>query len=89
MPRGLCFVLMPFGKKPDASGSLVDFDAVYHDLIASAIRHADLDSLRADAERWNHSQTDGLRKSSRDAPTNSLGRRVPCCNRSIPRSPSR
>jgi hypothetical protein len=50
MPRELCFVLMPFGKKPDAGGTLVDFDAVYHELIAPAIRLADLDPLRADEE---------------------------------------
>lgn len=50
MPRELCFVLMPFGKKPDASGSLVDFDAVYSELIAPAIVKADLDPLRADEE---------------------------------------
>lgn len=50
MPRELCFVLMPFGKKPDASGSLVDFDAVYTELIAPAIVKADLDPLRADEE---------------------------------------
>jgi hypothetical protein len=50
MPRELCSVLMPFGMKPDGGGSLVDFDAVYHDLIAPAIRHADLDSLRAEEE---------------------------------------
>lgn len=50
MRRELCFVLMPFGKKPDASGSLVDFDAVYHELIAPAIAQADLDPLRADEE---------------------------------------
>ena len=29
MSRHLCFVLMPFGKKPDVSGTLVDFDAVF------------------------------------------------------------
>jgi tetratricopeptide (TPR) repeat protein len=50
MPRELCFVLMPFGKKPDAGGTLVDFDAVYHELIAPAIALADLDPLRADEE---------------------------------------
>ena len=50
MPRELCFVLMPFGMKPDGGGSLVDFDAGYHDLIAPAIRHADLDSLLAEEE---------------------------------------
>jgi tetratricopeptide (TPR) repeat protein len=41
---------MPFGKKPDASGALVDFDAVYRDLIAPAIADAELDPLRADEE---------------------------------------
>ena len=50
MPNDLCFVLMPFGKKPDVSGSLVDFDAVYRDLIAPAIRDAGLDPIRADEE---------------------------------------
>ncbi|MEK6301017.1 MAG: TRAFs-binding domain-containing protein [Acidobacteriota bacterium] len=46
----LCFVLMPFGKKPDAAGSMIDFDAVYHQLIAPAISEAGLDPLRADEE---------------------------------------
>lgn len=50
MPNDLCFVLMPFGRKPDVSGSLVDFDAVYRDLIAPAIREAGLDPIRADEE---------------------------------------
>jgi tetratricopeptide (TPR) repeat protein len=46
----LCFVLMPFGKKPDATGSIVDFDAVYHDLIKPAISEAGLEPMRADEE---------------------------------------
>ena len=50
MTRPLCFVLMPFGKKPDAGGSIVDFDAVYGDLIAPAIEEAGLEPLRADEE---------------------------------------
>ena len=50
MNRPLCFVLMPFGKKPDASGVVVDFDAVYQDLIVPAIAMADMDPLRADEE---------------------------------------
>jgi hypothetical protein len=50
MIRPLCFVLMPFGKKPDATGSMVDFDAVYRDLIKPAIADAGLDPLRADEE---------------------------------------
>ena len=50
MTRPLCFVLMPFGRKPVSSGALVDFDAVYANLIAPAIEEADLDPLRADQE---------------------------------------
>lgn len=41
---------MPFGSKPDASGALIDFDAVYSELIAPAIRQAGLEPLRADEE---------------------------------------
>ena len=50
MPQDLCFVLMPFGRKPDVSGTLIDFDAVYRELIAPAIREADLEPIRADEE---------------------------------------
>ena len=50
MNRPLCFVLMPFGKKPDASGMVIDFDTVYQDLIAPAVAMADMDPLRADKE---------------------------------------
>jgi tetratricopeptide (TPR) repeat protein len=50
MANPLCFVLMPFGKKPDAAGVIVDFDAVYKDLIAPAIATAGMDPLRADEE---------------------------------------
>src|SRR5947207_1018686 len=50
MNRPLCFVLMPFGKKSDAGGALLDFDAVYRDLIAPAVEAADLESLHADEE---------------------------------------
>ena len=46
----LCFVLMPFGKKPAAEGRLVDFDAVYDQLIQPAIVAAGLEPLRADEE---------------------------------------
>lgn len=48
--RPLCFVLMPFGRKPDGTGLIVDFDAVYRDLIAPAITDAGLEPLRADEE---------------------------------------
>lgn len=50
MPNDLCFVLMPFGRKTDISGKIVDFDAVYRDLIAPAISQAGLVPLRADEE---------------------------------------
>lgn len=50
MARPLCFVLMPFGKKPDPAGSLIDFDAVFRDLIRPAIEDADLEAVRADEE---------------------------------------
>lgn len=50
MPRQLCFVLMPFGKKTDDAGKIVDFDAVYAELIRPAIEESGLESLRADEE---------------------------------------
>ena len=46
----LCFVLMPFGKKPIPSGITVDFDSVYHELIAPAIEAVGMEALRADQE---------------------------------------
>lgn len=48
--RPLCFVLMPFGRKPGVGGGMIDFDAVYAKLIAPAIEAAGLDPLRADEE---------------------------------------
>src|SRR5713226_3546395 len=50
MTRPLCFVLMPFGRKPTSAGATIDFDAVYHDLIAPGIDAAGLDPIRADQE---------------------------------------
>jgi tetratricopeptide (TPR) repeat protein len=49
-PDPLCFVLMPFGRKTDGTGSSIDFDAVYQQLIAPAIRAANLEPIRADEE---------------------------------------
>ena len=46
----LCFVLMPFGCRTDASGTSIDFDAVYEQLIAPAILAAGLEPVRADEE---------------------------------------
>lgn len=48
--KPLCFVLMPFGSKPDGSGRTVNFDAVYEEFIGPAIREAGLEPLRADEE---------------------------------------
>jgi len=50
MIKPLCFVLMPFGKKTDAAGVLIDFDAIYQNLITPAIAGADLQPIRADEE---------------------------------------
>jgi hypothetical protein len=50
MTLPLCFVLMPFGKKQDSAGSVVDFDSVYEKLIAPAIADAELEPIRADNE---------------------------------------
>ena len=46
----LCFILMPLGKKPAADGRLVDFDAVYEQLIKPAVVAAGLEPLRAAEE---------------------------------------
>lgn len=46
----LCFVVMPFGVKPDGRGGSVDFDAVYERLIAPAVNRAKQQTLRADQE---------------------------------------
>lgn len=50
MPPPLCFVLMPFGHKPSTGGMMIDFDAVYRDLIKPAIEDSELEPLRADEE---------------------------------------
>jgi hypothetical protein len=46
----LCFVVMPFGVKPDGRGGSIDFDTVYEDLIVPAVAQAGLQPLRADQE---------------------------------------
>ncbi len=46
----LCFVLMPFGRKPAGDGRIVDFDSVYEGLVGPAVRAAGLEPLRADEE---------------------------------------
>ncbi len=49
--KPLCFVLMPFGRKPDGTGRQIDFDAVYDRIIAPAVLAADMDVIRADQEQ--------------------------------------
>ncbi|MBL8488962.1 MAG: DUF4071 domain-containing protein [Rhodocyclaceae bacterium] len=48
--KPLCFILMPFGRKPAGDGRIVDFDAVHERLIAPAVAAAGLEPLRADEE---------------------------------------
>lgn len=50
MNAPLCFILIPFGKKPAGDGRIVDFDAVYEDIINPAVQAAGLEPLRADEE---------------------------------------
>ena len=49
--KPLCFVLMPFGRKQDGTGKLIDFDAVYQKIISPAVLAAGLEPLRADEEQ--------------------------------------
>jgi len=50
--RSVCFVDMPFGKKPDlASGVEVDFDRIYATAIEPAILESGLEPIRGDRER--------------------------------------
>lgn len=50
--RPLCFVLMPFGKKPDpAGGAAIDFDAVYRRALQPGIEEAGMTPIRADEEK--------------------------------------
>jgi tetratricopeptide (TPR) repeat protein len=48
--KPLCFILMPFGRKPTPTGAVIDFDRVYADLIRPAVIEAELEPLRADEE---------------------------------------
>lgn len=50
--KAICFVDMPFGKKPDlASGVEVDFDRIYEAAIKPAIEETHLEPIRGDRER--------------------------------------
>ncbi len=47
----LCFVLMPFGRKADGLGRIIDFDAIYCGVISPAITASGLEPIRADEEQ--------------------------------------
>ncbi len=48
--KPFCFVLMPFGKKPEDGGRVIDFDKVYREIVKPAVEAADLEPIRADEE---------------------------------------
>ncbi len=48
--RPQAFVVMPFGLKPDRTGKMIDFNAVYRELIKPALIIAGFEPSRADEE---------------------------------------
>ncbi len=47
--KNLCFVIMPFGEKTDADGTVVHFDEVYSNIIEKAVESVgDLECVRSD-----------------------------------------
>ena len=48
--RPHAFVIMPFGKKKGADGSLYDFNAIYTQLIKPTLESVGFESFRADEE---------------------------------------
>lgn len=50
--KPLCFVVMPFGVKPDPGGlPNIDFDRIYNNALKPAIAAAGMEPIRADEER--------------------------------------
>lgn len=50
--KPLCFVVMPFGQKPDPGGRAdIDFDKIYHEAIKPGIIDSGMEPIRADEER--------------------------------------
>ncbi len=49
--KPLCFVLMPFGRKPEGGGRIIDFDSVYDRIIAPGVIAAGMEVIRADQEQ--------------------------------------
>ncbi len=48
MARKQCFVIMPFGDKPDVDGTILEFDKIHKYLIEPAVTDAGLDCVRCD-----------------------------------------
>lgn len=48
--KPFCFVLMPFGSKPDDAGRVIDFNRIFDEILAPAIGAAGLEVVRADRE---------------------------------------
>ncbi|OQY33595.1 MAG: hypothetical protein B6I38_03410 [Anaerolineaceae bacterium 4572_5.1] len=48
--RPHAFVVMPFGQKPGFEGQIIDFNAIYHDLIKPSLEDAGFEPFRADEE---------------------------------------
>jgi hypothetical protein len=53
MPQSapLCLIVIPFGKKRDATGRVIDFDVVYQRLIVPAVQAAGLQPVKDDESR--------------------------------------
>jgi tetratricopeptide (TPR) repeat protein len=51
MAKAVCFVLMPFGVKADASGRSIDFNCVYDTIFRPAVNATGLLPIRADEEQ--------------------------------------
>lgn len=49
--KPLCFVAMPFGKKPGIGNVKVNFDLIYESVILPSVRDAGLQPIRADEEQ--------------------------------------
>ena len=35
--KPLCFILMPFGKKKDEKGKIIEFEKIYNDIIKPSL----------------------------------------------------
>lgn len=56
--RKTCFVIMPFGEKPDLDGEVIDFDMVYEYIIKEVVEKLRLKCIRSDEVAkagWVHS----------------------------------